>query len=50
MQLIAGLAGSLKAELIQYLLHRDLVAECVEVDTCHDLLLIETEDAFQPSK
>ena len=43
MQLISGLANSLKAELIQYLFHRDLVAKFVEVDTCHDLALIETE-------
>ena len=43
MQLISGLTNSLKAELIQYLFHRDFGAKFVEVDTCHNLALIETE-------
>ena len=40
--LVSRLAGLLKAYLVQYVLHRDFVAQCVEVDTSHHLILIET--------
>jgi hypothetical protein len=40
------LADALKAELVENLLHRDFVAEFVEVDTGHVSVLIETKGPF----
>ena len=36
--LVPRATAGLEADLVQDLLHRDLVAEGVEVDTCHDLV------------